>query len=201
MSNAAMTFDLAASSLVGPAFSRPGAGERAGILSLLSIGTRFGLVVVVAMVTVLLTIALLLVSDRRMDAATAELSSYGDLLVLTAAVERRVADLQIQARRFIADRDPDGATAFHNQVIEVAGLLERIKVHDGTRTAGDLVDRLRVAVDEATTAFAQMQVAAESMGLTEDTGLRGKLRASVNAVETELRKWPWSRLPRPMCAC
>src|SRR5690349_5778200 len=105
MSSAVMTMDEAVSGSVLFGFSkRPDADEMGGLLSRLSIGTRIALLVVMALVTVLLTGALLVVSDRRMDRATAELSSYGDLVVLAASVERRVATMQIQARRFITER-------------------------------------------------------------------------------------------------
>ena len=77
----------------------------ADILSRLSIGTRIGLLILVALATVAVTTALFLLADRRMDDATNELSSYGDLVVLAASVERRAADLQILARDFITDRD------------------------------------------------------------------------------------------------
>jgi methyl-accepting chemotaxis protein len=47
-----------------------------------------------------------------------------------------------------------------------------------------------VSVREAAARFAEVKETSQIMGLDDHSGLRGKLRASVDAVETELRKWP-----------
>ena len=160
------------------------------ILSRLSIGTRIGLLILVALATVALNTALFLLADRRMDDATNELSSYGNLVVLAASVERRAADLQILARDFITDRDAGAATTFTARIDEARILLNRIAHHPGALRTGGLVDGLLVNVEEVAARFADVRETSGIMGLDEHSGLRGKLRASVDAMESELRKWP-----------
>ena len=52
------------------------------------------------------------------------------------------------------------------------------------------MDGLRANVEEAAARFADVRETSGIMGLDEHSGLRGKLRASVDAMESELRKWP-----------
>ena len=49
---------------------------------------------------------------------------------------------------------------------------------------------MRTNVDEAAARFADVRETSGIMGLDEHSGLRGKLRASVDAMEWEPRKWP-----------
>jgi len=125
-----------------------------------------------------------------MDDATNELSSYGDLVVLAAFVERRAADLQILARDFISDRNETAAATFDARITEAESLLDRIAHQPGASGMGELLDGLRANIEEAATRFAEVQATSRIMGLDEHSGLRGKLRASVEAMESELRKWP-----------
>src|SRR3954454_7155969 len=118
----------------------------ADILSNLPIGIRIGLLVMVALLTVAITTGLFLLADRRMDEASNELSSYGDLVVLAASAERRAADLLILARDFITDRHVGAAVTFATRTSEVESLLDRIANHPGAVKAGGQVDGLRESV-------------------------------------------------------
>jgi methyl-accepting chemotaxis protein len=162
----------------------------ADFLSRLSIGTRIGLLILVALVTVAVTTGLFLLADRRLDDATNELSSYGDLVVLAASLERRAADLQILARDFVANRDVSAAKAFETRTDEALSLLDRIARHPGAAHVGPLMEGLRTNIQEAADRFADVGETSHMMGLDENSGLRGKLRASVGAMESELRTWP-----------
>jgi methyl-accepting chemotaxis protein len=167
-------------------------GGIAGMLSRLSIGSRIGMLILVAIVTVAVTTGLFLLADRRLDDAASELSSYGDLVVLAASLERRAADLQILARDFISNRDEEAATAFGGRIDEALGLLDRIAHHPGATHVGALVEGLRTNIQAAADRFAEVGETSRIMGLDEHSGLRGKLRGSVNAMESELRNWPVS---------
>ncbi|MGF7206796.1 methyl-accepting chemotaxis protein [Skermanella aerolata] len=150
------------------------------------------MLILVAIVTVVVTTGLFLLADRRLDDAASELSSYGDLVVLAASLERRAADLQILARDFISNRDEEAATAFGDRIDEALGLLDRIAHHPGATHVGALVEGLRTNIQAAAARFAEVGDTSRIMGLDERSGLRGKLRGSVNAMESELRKWPVS---------
>lgn len=164
--------------------------EIADFLSRLSIGTRIGLLILVALVTVAVTTGLFLLADQRLDDATNELSSYGDLVVLAASLERRAADLQILARDFITNRDASAAKAFGTRTDEAMSLLDRIARHPSAAHVGPLMDGLRANIQEAADRFVGVEETSRIMGLDESSGLRGKLRASVSAMESELRTWP-----------
>jgi methyl-accepting chemotaxis protein len=129
----------------------------ADILSNLPIGIRIGLLVMVALLTVAITTGLFLLADRRMDEASSELSSYGDLVVLAASAERRAADLLILARDFITDRNAGAAVTFATRTSEVESLLDRIANHPGATKAGGQVDGLRASVRAAAARFAEVR--------------------------------------------
>lgn len=54
------------------------------------------------------------------------------------------------------------------------------------------MEGLRTNIQAAAARFAEVSDTSRIMGLDERSGLRGKLRGSVNAMESELRKWPVS---------
>ncbi|MDR3515336.1 MAG: methyl-accepting chemotaxis protein [Azospirillaceae bacterium] len=181
--------------LATPDMSRRAAGRRRGIgrvniLSNLSIAVRIGLLVVVSLAALAVIVGLILQSERKVDAATRQLARFGDLLQVTATMQRQFGELQLEANLFVEKRDPSAATAFRTTIADLGTTIQDMRSHPAAAAIGDRVDALGASVNQAIAGFEKMADQAETLGMTDDQGIRGELRKASKAVEDELKKWP-----------
>lgn len=155
-----------------------------------SIGLRISMLVLLAVLALGTAAFVFIAGERRVAEATAAFAGFGELVEATARAERLASGLEVQAGRFIAMRDPAAADAFTGTAAELDLLLGEISAHRSARAAGADIGALRTAVADLAGSFASLRTASETLGLTDDTGLIGAMRASVAKVEGELSGWP-----------
>ncbi|CAO3374765.1 hypothetical protein [Azospirillum argentinense] len=160
------------------------------MLSNISIGTRIALLVAASVVTLGLLGGTVTVGAQRMFEATAELDQFRDAYEHTAAVERRASRLRFQALRFVADRDETAAEAFARNAEEASRLLDNLKERSAERLPAEELDNLSQGIGTLKERFSSVVARAKELGLSDDSGLRGVLRASARAIEDELKQWP-----------
>ncbi|MBK3799061.1 HAMP domain-containing protein [Azospirillum brasilense] len=160
------------------------------MLSNISIGTRIALLVAASVVTLGLLGGTVTVGAQRMFEATAELDQFRDAYEHTAAIERRASRLRFQALRFVADRDETAAEAFAKNAEEASRLLENLKERGVERLPQEELDHLSQGIGTLKERFSSVVARAKELGLSDDSGLRGVLRASARAIEGELKQWP-----------
>ncbi|MBB3265257.1 methyl-accepting chemotaxis protein [Azospirillum sp. OGB3] len=160
------------------------------MLSNISIGTRIALLVAASVVTLGLLGGTVTVGAQRMFEATAELDQFRDAYEHTAAVERRASRLRFQALRFVADRDETAAEAFAKNAEEASRLLDNLKERSAERLPAEELDNLSQGIGALKERFSSVVARAKELGLSDDSGLRGVLRASARAIEDELKQWP-----------
>ncbi|GAA4254702.1 methyl-accepting chemotaxis protein [Azospirillum formosense] len=160
------------------------------MLSNISIGTRIALLVAASVVTLGLLGGTVTVGAQRMFEATAELDQFRDAYEQTAAIERRASRLRFQALRFVADRDQAAAEAFAKNAEEASHLLDNLKERGAERLPQEELDHLSQGIRTLKERFASVVERAKELGLSDDSGLRGVLRASARAIEDELKQWP-----------
>ncbi len=160
------------------------------MLSNISIGTRIALLVAASVVTLGLLGGTVTVGAQRMFEATAELDQFRDAYEHTAAVERRASRLRFQALRFVADRDETAAEAFARNAEEASRLLDNLKERGAERLPPEELDNLSQGIGTLKERFSSVVARAKELGLSDDSGLRGVLRASARAIEDELKQWP-----------
>ncbi|MBP2314511.1 methyl-accepting chemotaxis protein [Azospirillum soli] len=160
------------------------------MLSNISIGTRIGVLVVASLVTLGLLGGTATVGAQRVFEATAELDEFREAYEHTSAVERRASRLRFQALRFVADRDPAAAETFEKTAAETAKLLDELKRRAEGRIAVEDLESLSKGLGTLNERFSIVVAKAKELGLTDDAGLRGALRASAKAIEDELKQWP-----------
>lgn len=169
---------------------QPEGGREAKLLSSLSIMTRIGLMVGLALAAVLLTSGLFLEGDRRIEAAALRLSGFSTLLERAALVERQVGGMQALTQDFFQSRDPAAAESFRQMATETARGLEDIQRHAAAATQGETVASLIQRFAGVRSQFETLFVTAQELGLSDTEGLRGQLKRSTAAVEDELKTWP-----------
>ncbi|AWJ82841.1 hypothetical protein TSH58p_04500 [Azospirillum sp. TSH58] len=160
------------------------------MLSNISIGTRIALLVAASVVTLGLLGGTVTVGAQRMFEATAELDQFRDAYEHTAAIERRASRLRFQALRFVADRDETAAEAFAKNAEEASHLLDNLKERGVERLPQEELDHLSQGIGTLKERFSSVVARAKELGLSDDSGLRGVLRASARAIEDELKQWP-----------
>ncbi|WP_114861647.1 methyl-accepting chemotaxis protein [Azospirillum brasilense] len=160
------------------------------MLSNMSIGTRIALLVAASVVTLGLLGGTVTVGAQRMFEATAELDQFRDAYEHTAAIERRASRLRFQALRFVADRDETAAEAFAKNAEEASGLLDNLKERGVERLPPEELNHLSHGIGTLKERFSSVVARAKELGLSDDSGLRGVLRASARAIEDELKQWP-----------
>ncbi len=160
------------------------------MLSHISIGTRIALLVAASLVTLGLLGGTVTVGAQRMFGATAMLDQFRDAYEHTAAIERRASRLRFQALRFVADRDVAAANAFATNAEEVSRLLDDLKLRGAERLPKEEMDSLSEGIGTLKERFSSVVARARELGLSDDSGLRGVLRASARAIEDELKQWP-----------
>ncbi|WP_353859320.1 HAMP domain-containing methyl-accepting chemotaxis protein [Azospirillum formosense] len=160
------------------------------MLSNISIGTRIALLVAASVVTLGLLGGTVTVGAQRMFEATAELDQFRDAYEHTAAVERRASRLRFQALRFVADRDETAAESFARNAEEASRLLDNLKERGAERLPPEELDNLSQGIGTLKERFSSVVARAKELGLSDDSGLRGVLRASARAIEDELKQWP-----------
>ena len=160
------------------------------MLSNISIGTRIGVLVVASLATLGLLGGTATVGAQRVFEATAELNEFREAYEHTSAIERRASRLRFQALRFVADRDAAAADAFERNAQETTRLLEALKRRAEGRIALDDLESLSKGLGTLNERFSVVVAKAKELGLTDDAGLRGALRASAKAIEDELKQWP-----------
>ena len=160
------------------------------MLSNISIGTRIALLVAASVVTLGLLGGTVTVGAQRMFEATAELDQFRDAYEHTAAIERRASRLRFQALRFVADRDEAAANAFAKNAEEASRLLDDLKLRGAERLPKEELHNLSQGIGTLKERFSSVVARARELGLSDDSGLRGVLRASARAIEDELKQWP-----------
>ncbi|CAO3444811.1 hypothetical protein [Azospirillum argentinense] len=160
------------------------------MLSNMSIGTRIALLVAASLVTLGLLGGTVTVGAQRMFEATAELDQFRDAYEHTAAIERRASRLRFQALRFVADRDETAAEAFAKNAEEASRLLGDLKERGVERLPPEELNHLSQGIGTLKERFSSVVARAKELGLSDDSGLRGVLRASARAIEDELKQWP-----------
>jgi methyl-accepting chemotaxis protein len=160
------------------------------MLSSVSIGVRVGALVAASLVTLALLGGTAGLGARRIFEASAELDRLRGVVEGANAAERRVGQLRLHALRFVHDRDAAAAQAFDKDMGEVAEVLERIRPDAGALLPADELDGLFSGLRDLAGRFGVVTDRGRVLGLRDDTGLRGDLRTSAAAIETELKQWP-----------
>lgn len=126
----------------------------------------------------------------RTDAALAAQNGFRHLHDLAAEALSRSLALEVGAEQFLREGDERFAAAFHDDHARLAEVLAAVAaIPQAVPEMGEVV-ALSDGVFELGHDFSALETTARRLGLTEDDGLRGRLRTSVKAISTELEMWP-----------
>ena len=124
-------------------------------------------------------------------------NEFDSLASLTAKVSDGLLQGHEIATEFL-QKPTEKKIAAHNEIVsaaaghlpEIEHLVEALPNSDPMRQASSF----RSTINNYTTRFSNVVSAQKLIGLNENDGLQGKLRAAVHSVETQLKKYDQSRL-------
>lgn len=160
------------------------------VLGRVPIPTRFALLVALAVVGAATFGAVYVGAERAIDDMLVAQDGYRRLNDLAGDVRGRAAALRNHESEFLGRRDKAAVTAFRDDAAFVAASLDTMA---SLREAADIapaVTALKEGFAEAAASFDRVVGHAETLGLTDSSGLRGDLADSAKAVEDELKMWP-----------
>jgi methyl-accepting chemotaxis protein len=159
-------------------------------LSDLPIGRRFGLLVGLAVLGAVSFGTVYHLAEGRIDAMLVSQDGYRRLNDLAGDVRAKAAALRNHEEQFLRERDLALAETFHQDAAFIAQSLDAMAALPEAAPMAGSVTELKTALASVSSRFDAVTRQAETLGLTESSGLRGQLAASVKAVEDELKMWP-----------
>lgn len=156
----------------------------------LPIPARIALLVAVGMMAVLLTALVFLIGNTRSERAAERLAGLAGLVEQVAQIERHVGVVRFEAQRFLQTRDRAAAERFHVTAAVLEDALMTLSDNPAATGGQELVEGLRGDTRTVIDSFSRLFGNAVTLGLDDESGLRGRLRQSAAAMEDELKAWP-----------
>ncbi|OAN45680.1 hypothetical protein A6A04_07405 [Paramagnetospirillum marisnigri] len=156
----------------------------------ISIQARFSLLIGVVLAAGVLVGTAYGLGERSISRALNDQMEYQSLLELSSGIRAGALTMQTDANGLTAERKARFAEEFDTQYYLVTAALAAIKASPVAAEHHDEIAALDHALAEVNAQFGKVVALTTTLGLTESDGLRGKLRASVKAIEDELALWP-----------
>ena len=156
----------------------------------ISIAWRFNLLVAAAILAGIAFAGAQMIGEQAVSAGMDSAVAYRRLGDLAGELRAETLAMRYHERAFLENRSASDGAAFR-EAVQGAGL--RVGTIAGMPEAQPEQQAIAALVQRLEAVQAQFERAAGlaiTMGLSEDSGLRGKLRDSVAAIEGELRQWP-----------
>jgi methyl-accepting chemotaxis protein len=159
----------------------------------ISIGGRILILVLIGLLAFGGAVAIHFIGDNAGQQAAARRSTFRDLDLMIKETERTLVELRLakashaQERQAAVTRFQDLSQSTTAFLDAIAGLGEDAGL---TTTMAPILNSLRGGVQSLSDQMTAYVAATDTVGLGEDEGLRGALKAPIDAIETELTQWP-----------
>jgi len=152
------------------------------------ISIRIALLSLMSAVSVIVLGAAYLLGDFRVGSAFSDQREHARLAQLAQHVESGALQMRRREKDFIIRRDLKYAGKYDKAAAEVLANLDEIMTLPASETIQEEVTRLRAGISEHMAQFQKVVQLNEQLGLDEKSGLQGRLRGAVHAVETKLKE-------------
>lgn len=176
--------------LAGAADVSSGWSRRPSLLSHLPIAARIALLIGFTLLTLSAVIGVFMTGQARNAAAGHSLVSFAHLVEASGALEQKISTLRGHMQTFIHQADPSAAEAAAVLAGTIARDLDTMAGLEGAAEATTQLAQVRAGVAAVLQQFDTVLDLSRTLGLEDTAGIRGKLRESVQAVETVLKQWP-----------
>ena len=152
----------------------------------LRLAVRIGLLSAISAVSVVALGITYLVGDGQLGSAFQEQRSHSRLAQLAQRVESGALQLRRNEKDFIIRRDMKYAERYEKTADGVEEALGQIAGMPVSAPIEEEIARLRQGIADHRKQFATVVQRYQQLGLDEESGLQGSLRAAVHSVETKL---------------
>ncbi|WP_346892574.1 HAMP domain-containing methyl-accepting chemotaxis protein [uncultured Roseibium sp.] len=152
----------------------------------LSIAMRVGCLSAIAILAIGVLAGVFYYGQVAVERSSTNYAQYSQLELLAVKVQAGAAEMRQREKDFLLYQDlkfVDLYTAAEQGVTEALDTLAKLP---SARDVAENVRRLDTAVEEHQAQFNKVVEAYRTIGLTEEDGLKGQLRAAVHAVEEKL---------------
>ncbi len=156
----------------------------------ISIRWRFSLLVLAAILAGAAFGSAQVIGERAISQGMASAAAYRRLGDLAGELRAETLAMRYHERAFLESRSADDGPAFRDAAQAAALRLQAIAGMAEAQPEALAINALVQRLEAIQAQFKRAAEMATTLGLTEQTGLRGKLRDSVTAIEGELRQWP-----------
>ena len=156
----------------------------------ISIQARFTLLIGVVAAAGLLVGSAYVMGERSTSRSIEDQAEYERLWEQSNNIRASALTMQTAANGLTAERQRKFIDDFNGHYRTVTDALAAIKSSPLAAAHAAEIEGLEQAAAGVATQFKRVADVTLALGLSEDDGLRGKLRTSVKAIEDELKMWP-----------
>ncbi|MCE8000718.1 MAG: HAMP domain-containing protein [Rhodobiaceae bacterium] len=159
-----------------------------GFLNSLKISVRIGILAAMGVVSVVILGTTYLVGDIRTSAASAAKIENSELAQLAMSVEIGALQMRRNEKDFLLRSDMKYVERYEEAALNVLDALDEMK---RSPAAGDVQTEIETIEQGITSHIGQFRSVvslSQQLGLDENQGLQGRLRAAVQAVEAKLQE-------------
>jgi len=156
----------------------------------ISIQARFTLLIGVVVAAGVILGGAFGIGEHRISQAIEDQGEYQRLWEQSSNIRAGALAMQTAANGLTAEHQHRFIDDFDGQFQRVSTALAAIKATPVAAAHADDIANLEKALTEAAGQFRKVADVTVALGLSEGEGLRGQLRASVKAIEDELKMWP-----------
>ncbi|MEQ8355518.1 MAG: methyl-accepting chemotaxis protein [Kiloniellaceae bacterium] len=158
------------------------------ILSHMKISLRIGLLSALSAIAIVVLGAAYMVGDLQMNRAIEEGTRQSHLAQLAQQIENGALQIRRWEKDFLIRRDLKYVEKYDAASASVSEALDRMASLAVSAPIQDEIARLRAGITEHRAQFQKIVQQHEQLGLDENSGLQGTLRAAEKDVETKLKE-------------
>jgi methyl-accepting chemotaxis protein len=151
---------------------------------------RFHALLGLAFVSAVLCFGGYLLGERGIATAIRDQTVYREMSDTAGDIRADLLSMQTSLNAFTEESDRTFAPLFRRNLADARIHLEQLSALSVALDEKDAIDALNAGLKTIDTAFAALASGYQLQGMAENEGLRGKLSASMRAIQTELGVWP-----------
>lgn len=159
-------------------------------LSNIPVSYRIIMLLAVALTAALVFTAVSITGERSISKAIIDDVAYRRMGELTADLRAESLTLQMIEEQFLRTRDASQVAAYHRSMANMSGYIGELATLSVAIPVADDIAGLKQELQAIDQCFQTVADTESRLGLTEESGLRGSLFASVKTMEDELKVWP-----------
>lgn len=159
-----------------------------GFLNSLKISVRIGILAAMGVVSVVILGTTYLVGDIRTSAASADKIENAELAQLAMSVEIGALQMRRNEKDFLLRSDMKYVERYEEAALNVLDALDAMKSMPAAADVQAEIETIEQGITAHIGQFRSVVSLSQQLGLDENQGLQGRLRAAVQAVEAKLQE-------------